>query len=129
MEVTGSDENWKYFLSLLMGLATVFWWLVREIDRDNRVSSEMALQNDEPYQVMGKESLQLPWSDSLANLDPENNGPKRIKRWNFRKVQLMGYFKNKAVLGKTGERVTASAQEKRWEGRSVRVYAVHDDSA
>lgn len=94
-----------------MGLGVVFWWFVQEINKDNRVSSEMARENELPYQVMGRESIELPWGDSLANLDPNNNGEKRIKRWNFRKVQLMGYFRNKAVLGRLEDGVTRSSQE------------------
>ena len=83
-----------------MGLAGVFWWLIQEIKEDNIISLEMKSKNEEPYQVMGRESLKMPWSDSLDNLDPENNGKKRIKNWNFRKVQLRGYFEKKAILGK-----------------------------
>jgi len=76
-----------------------FWYLKKEIDEDNVVSSEMIQNNQTPYAVVGEEALNFPWSDSLENLDPENNGNKRLKNWNFRKVQLRGYFKKKAILG------------------------------
>jgi hypothetical protein len=76
-----------------------FWYLKKEIDEDNVVSSEMIQNNQTPYSVVGEEALNFPWSDSLDNLDPENNGNKRLKNWNFRKVQLRGYFKKKAILG------------------------------
>ena len=60
----------------------------------------MRYENKNPYQVIGEEALFFPWSDSLDNLDPNNNGKAIIKKWNFRKIQLRGYFKNKASLGK-----------------------------
>lgn len=59
----------------------------------------MKSKNKEPYQVIGEEAVFLPWSDSLDNLDPNNNGKKRIQNWNFRKVQIRGYFQKKALLG------------------------------
>lgn len=86
-------------IALLLGIGGVFWYLLRDISRDNRVSSQMIQKNEEPYQVVGRESVELPWSDSLENLDPENNGEKRLKKWNFRKVQIRGYFKKEAIVG------------------------------
>jgi hypothetical protein len=83
-----------------MGVAGLFWWLNREISNDNVLSAEIKNANTEAYQVIGREAVELPWVDSLKNLDPENNGDKRIKKWNFRKVQIRGYFQNKAIVGR-----------------------------
>lgn len=83
----------------MFGLAGFLLWLKLEINSDNTVSMNMVEANEEPYQVIGREALELPWVDSLKNMDPENNGKKRIEKWNFRKVQIRGYFKNKAIVG------------------------------
>ena len=89
----------SYYGVLLTGLLGLFWWLKNEIEKDNVISLEMIEKNQEPFVVLGADALEFPWSDSMKNLDPENNGEKRIKKWNFRKVQIKGYFKKKAVLG------------------------------
>ena len=93
-------------------MAALVILLFLEIREDNVISMEMVKKNEVPYQVMGQEAVEFPWADSLRNMDPKNNGKVRIDKWNFRKVQIRGYFEKKAVLGKKTKRNNKSEKTK-----------------
>ena len=81
------------------GLAAAVIYMIYEIRNDNSVSGIKKKENEIPYQIEGTDLINYPWCDDVHNLNPNNNGSKRIENWNLKKIQLEGQFLMKPTIG------------------------------
>ena len=84
----------------LLGFAGFHLYNYSQLSADNVISAEMKDMNEEPLAVFGNDALELPWVDTIDNLDPENNGVVGDKKWTMKKVSMVGKFLPRPILSK-----------------------------